>query len=380
MPRSVILAASTAFVLMLGLGVLFPVLPFLTRELGISDARAGWLLAAYPLASLAASPFWGRFSDRRGRKPALVIGLVGYGVGFGLFGLGRDFDELLAARVLGGLFSAAALPSLFAYVADVTKQETRSTAMGVLGAGIGLGVTFGPLLGWVTWSAYGLRAPYFVSGAIGLANALAVALVLPESTRAAVEEVVERVSLWKSAGALLPFLAASFLTSTARISVDATFGFFAQTALAATPGGVAALLTAMGLAGALVQGGLLRAVAGRVSDGALFTAGCAVLAAGLGLLSVSSSWPTATCAGLLVAIGFALLSPTLAALLSRAAESAQGDAQGLNGSATALSRIVAPLLFTSMLWPAAGAPGTFGVAALFALAALGIALARFRTA
>jgi multidrug resistance protein len=378
MPRSVTLAALTAFVLMLGLGVLFPVLPFLTRALGISDARAGWLLAAYPLASLVASPFWGRFSDRRGRKPALVIGLVGYGVGFALFGLGRDFAELLGARVLGGLFSAAALPALFAYVADVTKSETRSSAMGLLGAGIGLGVTFGPLLGWVTWSAYGLRAPYFVSGAIGLANALAVALVLPESARPDADVAGARPSLWRTAGPLLPFLACSFLTSTARISVDATFGFFAQSALGATPRGVAALLTAMGLASALVQGGVLRALAGRVSDAALFAAGCALLAAGLALFSVASGWTAASAAGLLVAIGFALLSPTLAALLSRAAESAQGDAQGLNGSATALSRIVAPLLFTSTLWPALGAAGTFGSAALLALAALGISLARFR--
>src|SRR4029077_15894546 len=84
MPRSVLFAAFTAFVLMLGLGVLFPVLPFLTRDLGISDAGAGALLAAYPLAPFVASPFWGRFSSRRGRKPALVIGLVGYAVGFGL--------------------------------------------------------------------------------------------------------------------------------------------------------------------------------------------------------------------------------------------------------------------------------------------------------
>jgi MFS family permease len=379
MPRSVALAALTAFVLMLGLGVLFPVLPFLTRELGIPDAHAGWLLAAYPLASFLASPFWGRFSDRRGRKPALVIGLVGYGVGFGLFGLGRDFNELLAARLLGGLISAAALPALFAYVADVTTRERRSAAMGALGAGIGLGVTFGPLLGWVTWSLYGLRAPYFVSAGIGLANALAVALALPESAPAASGEAAPRVSLWRTAGPIAPFLVCSFLTSTARIAVDSTFGFFAQNALGATPRGVAGLLFAMGMASALVQGGALRALAGRVSDGALFASGCAVMAGGLGLFCVASGWTSASAAGLCVAIGFALLSPTLAALLSRAAESAQGDAQGLNGSATALSRVVAPLLFTSGLWPLAGAPGTYGVAAGLALAALAIALARFRT-
>jgi MFS family permease len=374
MPRSVLLAALTAFVLMLGLGVLFPVLPFLTRDLGISDARAGWLLAAYPLASFVASPFWGRFSERRGRRPALVIGLVGYG----LFGLGRDFAELLGARVLGGLVSAAALPALFAYVADVTAPEKRSAAMGLLGAGIGLGVTFGPMLGALVNAGFGLRAPYFVSAGIGLANALAVLLALPESAPAPQEVAVERASLVRQGIALAPFLAASFLTSTARISVDSTLGFLAQDAFGSTSLGVAGVLTAMGVAGSLVQGGLVRALSGRVSDHALFAAGCALMAVGLLAFRAASGWTSLTGAGLLVAAGFALLSPTFAALLSRAAESAQGDAQGLNGSATALARVVAPLLFTSTLWPATGASGTFAVAALLALAALAIGLARFR--
>jgi MFS family permease len=379
MPRPVGFAALTAFVLMLGLGVLFPVLPFLTRELGISDAAAGALLAALPLASFAASPAWGRFSARRGRKPALVIGLLGYSLGFGLFGLGRSFEQLLAARLLGGLISAAAMPALFAYVADVTSSEQRSGAMGALGAGIGLGVTFGPLLGWLTWSAYGLRAPYFVSAAIGLANALLVALVLPESTTAAARAAPSRAPLASLAAPLAPFLAANFLTSTARVAVDATFGFFAQNVLGATPRGVGMLLFAMGVAGAVVQGGLVRSLSRRVSDGSLFAAGCALMGAGLAVFCLASGWTSATLAGLGVACGFSLLSPTLSALLSRAAENVQGEAQGLNGSATALSRVVAPLLFTTGLWPRTGALGTYGVAALLCGAALAIGLARFRS-
>jgi len=379
MPGSVLFAAFTAFVLMLGLGVLFPVLPFLTREMGISDAGAGALLSAYPLASFIASPFWGRFSSRRGRRPALVIGLLGYGLGFGLFGLGQNFEQLLAARVLGGAISAAALPALFAYVADVTSAERRSAGMGLLGAGIGLGVTFGPLLGLLAWSLWDLRAPYFVSAAIGFANAALVAVAMPETLRPAERAGAERTGLAELFGPLAPFLAASFLTSTARIAVDSTFAFLAQNELAATPRGVAMLLFAMGLTSALVQGGVLRALAGRVSDGTLFSAGCALMGVGLAGFAGVAGWASATAAGLAVAAGFALLSPTLTALLSRAAESAQGEAQGLNGSATALSRVVAPLLFTSGLWPRFGGAGTYGVAALLCAAALAIGLARFRS-
>ena len=384
MPRSVAFAALTAFVLMLGLGVLFPVLPKFTSTLGISDAAAGWLLAAYPLASLVASPLWGRFSNARGRKPAIVIGLCGYAVGFILFGFGQTFGQLLAARVLGGLTSAAALPALFAYVADVTTSDRRSSGMGALGAGIGLGVTFGPAIGALTDAWLGVRAPYFVSGAIGLANALVVALALPESltaeARAARDRVAApRVPLARIAAPLMPFLICSFLTSTARIAVDSTFGFFAQASLGATPRGIAGVLTAMGVASAIVQGGVLRSLVGRVSDTSLFVAGCALMTAGLGAFGFASSWTGFLAAGMPVAIGFALLSPTLTAMLSRAAESAQGEAQGLNGSATALSRVIAPLLFTTGLWPRVGGRGTYAVAAGLAALALGVALARFRS-
>jgi multidrug resistance protein len=379
MQRPLLLAALTAFVLMLGLGVLFPVLPYLTRDLGIPDASVGLLLAALPAASFVASPFWGRFSSARGRRPAIVIGLVGYALGFGLFGLGQSFGQLLAARVLGGLISAAALPAIFAYVADVSSGERRGAAMGLLGAGIGLGVTLGPALGGVTYKFFGPRAPYFVSAAIGLANAVAVALALPESTTPESRAVLEQRSFGQLVRPLAPYLACGFLTQTARIAVDATIGFFAQDALHASAEDVAKLLTAMGIAAVAVQGGLVRRLSGRVSDGAQFMAGCAIMAAGLATFGSTASWGGFYAAGLTVAAGFALLSPTLNAILSRAAEAMQGEAQGLNGSATALSRVIAPLLFTSTLWPRTGAPGTYGVAAVLCVLALGVAVVRFRS-
>jgi multidrug resistance protein len=384
MPRSVAFAALTAFVLMLGLGVLFPVLPKFTSTLGISDADAGWLLAAYPLASFVSSPLWGRFSNARGRKPAIVIGLIGYGLGFLAFGLGQSFWQLLAARVFGGLVSAAALPALFAYVADVTTAEKRSSGMGAIGAGIGLGVTFGPALGALADAWLGVRAPYFLSGAIGLANALVVALALPESLTADARaerdrEAVARIPLAQIAAPLAPFLVCSFLTSTARIAVDSTFGYFAQATLGATPRGIAAVLTAMGITSAIVQGGVLRKLSGRVSDTSLFATGCLLMTIGLAAFGYASSWTHFVLAGTPVAVGFALLSPTLTALLSRAAGSAQGEAQGLNGSATALARVAAPLLFTTGLWPRVGGPGTYAVAAALSALALGVAFLRFRT-
>ncbi len=286
--------------------------------------------------------------------------------------------------MLGGLVSAAALPALFAYVADVTTPEKRSSGMGALGAGLGLGVTLGPVLGWLTYAAYGLRAPYFVSGAIGLANALVVARALPESldaaTRAARDrEATPRRPLAQIARPLAPFLVCSFLTSTARMAVDTTFGFFAQNALGASPRGVAGVLFVMGVTSALVQGGLLRRIEGRISDETLFAAGCVADDRGPRRVRLRGSWTGVLAGGIPVAVGFALLAPTLTALISRAAEDVQGEAQGLNGSATALSRVVSPLLFTTGLWPSFGGPGTYGVAAILCALALVVARTSFRT-
>ena len=129
MPRPVWLVALTAFLLMLGLGVLFPVLPYFTRSLGLSDVQAGVLMSAYPGVGVLVSPLWGRFSEQRGRKLVILIGLLGFAASFALFGLGDTFAELFGARVLGGLFAAAAMPAIFAYVADVTEPENRSRAM-----------------------------------------------------------------------------------------------------------------------------------------------------------------------------------------------------------------------------------------------------------
>ena len=97
MSRPLLLVAATGFLMMLGLSVLFPVLGFFTRELALSDLEAGVMMSSYALASFVTAPAWGRFSDRVGRRPAIVIGLLGFSLAFGLFGLGSNFWEWLGA-------------------------------------------------------------------------------------------------------------------------------------------------------------------------------------------------------------------------------------------------------------------------------------------
>ncbi len=383
MPRPVWLVALTAFLLMLGLGVLFPVLPYFTRSLGLSDVQAGVLMSAYPGVGVLVSPLWGRFSEQRGRKLVILIGLLGFAASFALFGLGDSFAELFGARVLGGLFAAAAMPAIFAYMADVTEPASRSRAMGLLGASLALGVSFGPLMGGVLGSI-NLRLPYFTSAVVGLLTAAAVLFFLPESLtpKLRVEAARHREKLRaqglttrRIAAGLIAFLAYSFLTSTGRLGVDTTLGFLVADRLDGTPYDVGVLIFSMGMIAVLVQGMIISRLARRYSDYRLLLAGTLLMVAALAGIALARTWIGIVASGLLLSVGFSLLAPTFSAQLSRTAEGIQGEAQGLNNSAQSLSRVFGPILFVSMYaWLGTWTP--YLLASFLCLLALVIAAAR----
>ena len=375
MPLALLPAALAAFWIMVGFGVLFPVLPYFSQELGLSKWEYAWLLGVYPAIGVVAAPIWGRFSDRFGRRPAIALGLVGFGISFLLFGLGHRFAELFGARVLGGALGAAALPAVIAYAADVTGPERRSAAMGAVGAALGLGLAFGPALGGAL-SVYGLRVPFFAAGGIAVLGGLSVWALLPESLTPRVRESQAAHRDWlesrgltriRIARGLSPYLLASFLLSLARLAIDVTVAFLVADRLGRGPASVGALLFGLGLLAFAVQGGAIRPLVARLGDGRVFAAGVVLMGAGLGSVIWVQSWAAVIVSGCLVVSGFALHSPTLTALLSRAAEGVQGEAQGLNASVQSLSRFVGPILFAPLYdwaqWaPYALAAGLCGLA------------------
>jgi multidrug resistance protein len=384
--RPLLLVAATGFLLMLGLSVLFPVLGFFTRELAMSDFEAGMMMSSYALASFVTAPFWGRYSDRVGRRPAILIGLMGFSLAFGLFGLGSSFWELLGARLLGGALAAAAMPAVFAYVSDVTTAERRSTALGMLGASFGLGVIAGPILGGLVAASYGVRAPFFLASAIGLVAAVAVMFLLPESLTPEIRKAnaerrrgLEALGLGTTAIAarLAPFLGYSFLVQTGRMGLESTLAFLLADRFEGTVRDVGLLLMFVGLIAAVVQGGAIRPLSQRFSDRALMLFGTGLLAVGLAGLGFANNWYAMALAAGTLALGAALQTPTFTAELSRGAEEFAGEAQGLNSSAMSLGRVVGPLLFTA-LYSAAGTVIPYLVAGLVVLLALVLAIFRVR--
>ena len=165
---------------MLGFGVILPHLAYYAEELGASATQIGFLIGIYSAMQLILAPMWGRLSDQYGRRPVILMGLVGNTGALVLFGAAKSLLWLFIARGLAGVFSAAILPTVMAYVADVTTEEDRGKGMGLMGAAMGLGFIFGPGIGGIIGSH---NLPFFLAGGLSLATFCFALLLLPESLK-----------------------------------------------------------------------------------------------------------------------------------------------------------------------------------------------------
>jgi DHA1 family multidrug resistance protein-like MFS transporter len=142
--RRLLILAFTLVVVTLGFGLVMPIIPFYMELLGAGGTELGLLVASYAVMRLIFGPIWGSLSDRVGRKPILMIGVLGYGITMIGFGLATQLWMMFAARILAGILSSATAPTTMAYISDTTSEEDRGGGMGMLGAAGGLGAIFGP--------------------------------------------------------------------------------------------------------------------------------------------------------------------------------------------------------------------------------------------
>ena len=145
--KNLFILSFTLVVVTLGFGVVIPIIPFYMESLGAGGTELGLLVASYAVMRLICAPMWGGISDRVGRKPIMMIGILGDGLTMVLFGFASELWMLFAARILSGILSSATSPTTMAYIGDSTSEEERGGGMGILGAAVGLGTIFGPALG-----------------------------------------------------------------------------------------------------------------------------------------------------------------------------------------------------------------------------------------
>ncbi len=169
----------TAFNLFLGFSIIFPVFPIFVKELKGSAFDVGLLVSIQPLMQFIFSPMWGRLSDRYGRKKFIVIGMIGFAISYYLTAIANSIGFLYFARVLGGILSSAAIPTVNAYASDVSTEENRNVALGIVGAGFGLGLLVGPFVGGIIGN-FDIRLVFYSSFFIFLINTLLAQIVLKE--------------------------------------------------------------------------------------------------------------------------------------------------------------------------------------------------------
>ena len=376
--RSLLIIFLIVFVNLLGFGIIIPLLPFYAEHAGATPLAVGLLFAAYSVSQILATPVLGNLSDRYGRRPVLLLSLLGTVISFVLLALANVLWLLFVARIVDGL-SGGNISTARAYISDVTEEKDRARAYGLIGAAFGLGFIFGPALGGLL-ANFSFSAPATAAAALA---ALALALTwvaLPESHHPAplAEGRVERrPSPWRELPRLLTrpvlgrLLLVNLLYWSAFAVYETTFALFAKARFGWGMSQVGYLLAALGVVGALVQGGLIGMVVRHLGEKTTLAGGLFLAAAGLGAAAFLRSVPLFILMLLPAAVGAALSSPALIALISHTAGSAeQGRVQGVSGALESVGRVIGPVWGYGLLGAAGEGAAYFSAALVMLLGAL----------
>ena len=347
---SLVVVYLTVFLDLLGFGLILPLLPFYAMRFGAHGKQIGLLFACFSIAQLIGAPILGRLSDRVGRRPVLIVCLLGSTLSLLATGLTDTLYTLMAARAFAGLFGGS-IATAQAYVADVTLPTERTKYMGLVGASIGMGFVFGPFVG-AELSRWGFSTAAFVAAALSAANLLlalfALRESLPPSARGKSQRVPLSVASLKAAlsrPVVGPLLLITMLSTLAFVAMESTFALFAKQRYGFSEQTMGRLFAAIGVVIAIVQGGFIGPLAKRFGEVAIGTAGFVILTIGFFAIPWMPSRGLTMAALLLVAIGQGLLAPSLSTLLSRAASATeQGGTLGFSQSLSSMSRAIGPLL------------------------------------
>ncbi|MDF2791932.1 MAG: major facilitator transporter [Neobacillus sp.] len=334
------------FLVMIGFGIIIPVLPFYAEKMGASPTQLGLLMAVYSLMQLIFAPFWGKLSDRIGRKPIMMIGIAGLSLSFFIQAMATELWMLFAARIIGGVLSSANMPTAMAYVADITTPENRGKGMGIIGAAVGLGFVFGPAIGGI-FSKSSMSMPFYLAGASSLITLVIIFFFLKESLQKDNEDLNQnnKQSRWKAfSGPAAVLFLLQLLISLSLSGLEATFAYFAAKKAGLGAIQLGYIFMIMGFAGAMVQGGMVGRLTKKYGEGKVIQGGIVVSAIGFGLILFVDSFTTAAIFLSIFGIGNGVIRPSVSSLLTKTTDAGHGSATGLLSSFDSLGRIIGPPL------------------------------------
>ena len=376
----------TAFLFSIGFALVFPVLPFIVAQyvpqVSQQAAVIGLLGAVYALCAFFGLPVLGALSDAYGRRPVIMISLLGSAAGYLVFGIGGSLAMLFLGRLIDGLCSGG-MSALFGYVADTTPEEERGRVFGQIGAVVGAGFIVGPALGGLL-AHVSLSAPVYVAAAVCVLNMLWGYFVLPESLspeRRSTHFDASHLNPLSQLSGVLAFPAVRRLVTVSVLFIlpfslmQIALSLLARDTLHWGPGQVSTVFMLVGVCDIVSQGLLLPILLKRLGERGVALLGLAFGVVGMTLMALLPVLPYSVLmylSVLLFASGEGVFNASLSAMLSNAApEGAQGRVQGGASAFASLAQVLGPV-GGGQLYSRAGPTLTFGLGAGVVLAALGL--------
>ncbi|MEK5080681.1 MFS transporter [Solibacillus sp. FSL W7-1436] len=336
------------FITMGGIGMIVPVMPAYLEVFGARGQIYGFLIATFSLSQFIFSPIIGNYSDRYSRKNIIITGLIIYGIAQVLFGYTDDLWVLFVSRFMSGIGAAFIMPTILAYVGDITPLEDRGKGMSLVGAAISLGFTIGPGIGGGL-AEINLDLPFYFAGMIAFMTAIVTFYMLPQQKeRAASLTQSPRDNIFKQLilSVKLPyfvFLVVVFTFSFGIANIQATMSLFLNDKFNYSPFLISTILVVSGVAGVIIQLFIINKLFARFGEVKIIMVNLMLAAVTLYLLIYVSGYFVILTVASLNAIAATLIRPAVNTIISKMAGDGQGFAAGVNNAYMSLGNMIGPI-------------------------------------
>ncbi len=343
--RMLYLAITNLFIVFMGVGLVIPVMPLLKESMHLSGATMGTLVSVFAIAQLIASPIAGHISDKFGRKKLIAAGMLVFGISELIFGLGQVVSWLYVSRALGGIGAALIMPSVTAYVADVTTIEERPKSMGLVSAAISGGFIIGPGLGGFI-AHFGMRIPFFAAAILGFLGCILTIIVLKEpekkirhgqvSSEGSFKEII------KNPVYTFPFIVI-LISSFGLQAFESIYSIMAVINFGFTTTEIALIITVSGILALICQVVFFDGMIKMVGEVGLIRISFFASAIFVGVIAFTDNNWVVIFSTFIVFLAFDLVRPAITTYLSRHAGDRQGTINGLNSTFTSFGNILGPM-------------------------------------
>ncbi|UTT43902.1 MFS transporter [Exiguobacterium aurantiacum] len=336
------------FIAVAGFGIIIPIIPDYLKMIGEGGTAAGLMISVFAGAQLLMSPIAGKWADVYGRRPMIILGLIGFTVSMGVFYLSDNLTVLLISRAIGGVGAALLIPAIFAYVADITTLKQRAKGNSYISAAMSLGIVIGPGIGGF-FAEFGLKAPLLLSAIVSFVAVISSILLLKEPDREPYVQTNESESLPRQlvSSTRKPYffvLVINLVMAFGLMAYESVLGLFVSETFSATPQQIAVMITGTGIVSVIVQlfaVDRLVSVLGEIKVVLIF-----IMLAALGFLFslFAGSYAIFFAVTLIIFLSTSILRPVLNTLVSKMADKEQGFAMGMNNAYMSIGNIVGPTL------------------------------------